>query len=173
MSALIGLLAGLLLAATELHLRLHLPLVPDLAALALAWLLVRPGSRTRVASFTGVLLGASTFSADPVGSWLLGGGLAALLLVPLREIVFLESALTQAIFGLVAAVALRAARELYVWFDLTPALPWGRASWSAPLLAALALPILVRLLGGAGRMARWLAERIGALRDRAAGRQPS
>ncbi|MBM4014457.1 MAG: hypothetical protein FJ293_05770 [Planctomycetes bacterium] len=170
MSLLLGGLLGLILGAAELELRQRMPVAPDLAAVALGGLLLQAGRRRTVGWVIGLLLGFSTWSADRVGALWLGGGMAALLLVPLREVVFLESAWTQALFALVAAVALRSARELYAWFDLLPRLPFTAASFTAPLLAALLLPILLRVGGEVGRMARRLVGWIGAWRART-GRQ--
>jgi len=171
-SGALGLLLGLVLGACEGWLRDAAPVAPDLLGVAVGALLLQSARRKVAAWALGLLLGFSTYSADPVGATLLGGGMAALLLVPLREVVFLESALTQALFGLVSAVALRSARELYSWFDLAPRLPWTTASWSSPLLCALLLPILVRVGGELRRMARRLVDAFGAWRARA-GRQAS
>ncbi|MSR45541.1 MAG: hypothetical protein EXS13_00475 [Planctomycetes bacterium] len=172
MSIPLGVALGLLLGGVELVLRARLPLAPDLLAVAIGALLLQSQRRPVGGWILGVLLGFSTFSADPTAAVLLGGGIAALLLVPMRDLVFLESAWTQALFGLAAAVALRCARELYAWFDLVPRLPWSEASFTAPLLSALLLPILVRLGGELRRMARRIADRIDAWRARA-GRQTS
>ena len=171
-NVLLGFAAGLVAGAAEAWLRARFGAAPDAAAVALGWLLLQAPSRRAAGATLGVLLGFSTFSADPIGALLLGGGVAALLLVPLRDVVYVESALTQVLFGLAAAAALRGARELYVWFGVTEPLPWTAASWTSPLLAGLALPILARVFGGACRMARRLADVIDALRERA-GRQPS
>ena len=149
MSAVAGLLLGLLLGLFEGGLRAALPIAPDLLAVAVGGLCLRAPDARCGGLVLGVLLGFSTFSADPIGALLLGGGMAALLLVPLRDVVFVESALTHALFGGVAALLLRFGRELFSWFDLAPSLPFTAATWSAPLLAALLLPILVRL-GEAG-----------------------
>ena len=172
MSFPLGLLLGLLLGTVEGWLRRAAPVAPDLLGIAVGVLLLHSSRRKVAAWALGLLLGFSTCSADPVGATLLGGGIAALLLVPLREVVFLESALTQALFGLVSAVALRSARELYSWFDLAPRLPWTADSATAPLLCALLVPILVRVGGELRRMARRLADAFGAWRARA-GRQAS
>lgn len=166
MSVPLGVALGLLAGVVESFLRARLPVTPDVLAVVLGALLLQSARRPVAGWVVGVLLGFSTFSADRLGALLLGGGCAALLLVPLREVVFLESAWTQALFAAVAAIALRSARELYAWFDLVPPLPWNGASVTAPLLSALLLPILVRVGGEAHRRARGLVGWFGAWRAR-------
>ena len=168
----LGILVGFLAGLVESWLRARLPIAPDLVAAPIAFLLLRPQRRSVALGTVGVLLGFSTFSADPVGVLLLGGGMAALILAPLRDVVFLESVWTQAFFGFISAVALRSARELYAWFDLVPRLPWTTASFTAPLLGALLVPILLRVGVELRRVARRLVGWIGAWRARA-GRQAS
>jgi hypothetical protein len=170
MSVLLGGLLGVFLGAAELLARRVLPVAPDLVAVALGGLLLQARRRRTAGFVVGLLLGFSTWSADRVGVLWLGGGMAALCLVPLRDVVFLESAWTQALFALVSAVALRCARELYAWFELVAPLPFTAASVTSPLLAALLLPILLRVGGEVGRMARRLVGWIGAWRART-GRQ--
>lgn len=163
----IGLLLGLLTGLLEGAWRAHLPLAPDLLAVALGALFLRAPDARCGGLVLGVLLGFSTFSADPIGTLLLGGGMAALVLVPLREVVFVDSVLTHALFGGLAALLLRCGRELFAWFDLAPALPFSTASWSAPLLAALLLPILARLGEGGWNAGRRLAAAVASWRSRA------
>lgn len=159
-----ALLAGVLLGLAEIACASRLPAAPDLTAVALALLLSGDSSRSTGARCTGLLLGASACALEPVGAFLLGGGIAALLLTSLRTIVFGESLATKAAFGLTAALALALGRTLCAWAGLTPALAWEPSSFTTPLLTAAVVPILALASSGLRRMARWSADRLGALR---------
>jgi hypothetical protein len=164
MSFLVALVAGAALGLLELTLRSRLELSPDLAAVALSLLLIAPRSRKTAARFVGLLAGASSCSLEPIGAWLLGGGVAALVLLALRDFVFPESLWTQALFGLAAALALVFGRVVAEWAGQSPPLPWRAHGWTTPLLTAAAVPILARVGGGFHRMARWSRDRVGAWR---------
>ncbi len=166
MSLPIGLAIGLLLGVLEGAWRAHIDVAPDLLGVAIGAVLLRAPDRRAAGLVIGLLLGFSTFSADPIGALLLGGGIAALVLVPMREVVFVESALTRFLFAAAAATLLRCARELFAWFDLAAALPWSAASWNAPLLAGLLLPILARAGDGGASGWRKLVATLAAWRAR-------
>jgi hypothetical protein len=162
---LLGLVGGVLLGLAELSLRAHLPASPDLTAAGLALLMLRAdaaGPRRTGSRCAGLLLGGSTCSLDPVGAALLGGAIAALLLLSLRRMVFAESVATQAVFGATAALALALGRALHAWVGLAPALPFAATSWTTPLLTAAAVPILAQAGGALLRMARRSAARTDA-----------
>jgi hypothetical protein len=151
--------AGIALAAVEQLLVVRLGVAPDLAAVALALLLTTPARPSTGVQAIGLLLGFSTSSLDPLGAWILGGGIAAAILLPLRELVFLESVGTQLVFGLLCSGALLAARTVYVLFEGGVPLPFTPHDLVAPLLAAAAVPILHRSGTGALRNWRRLRER--------------
>ncbi len=173
MNLLIALAVGVVLGIAEIALRRQVGASPDLAALALALLLAGSSSKQLGARCLGLLLGASTCSIEPVGVFLLGGGLAATLLVPARAFVFLESSTTRALFALTASLALAIGRELHAWLKLTAKLPWSQACATTPLLTVAAAPILA--LAGVGflRMARWSVRRLVVLRGTTGGPPPS
>jgi hypothetical protein len=156
-----SLVVGALLGVVEAATRSRLGAAPQLAALALALLLVAPRTASTGARCLGILLGYSSCSLDPVGVFLLGGGLAALLLVPARRFVFAESAATQALFGLGAAASLAAARGIHALLGLSPPLPWGADALVTPLLTAASVPILAH----AGLALRRRAAVVEAARD--------
>ena len=164
MNFVVALVAGAALGLLEIALRARLQASPDLLAVALALLLIAPRSRRTAARFVGLLMGASACSLDPIGAFLLGGGIAALVLLSLRDFVFPESLLTQALFGLAAALALTLGRLVCQWAGQAPPLPMPPQAWIAPLLTAAAVPILARVGRELRRMARWGTARIGALR---------
>jgi len=83
--------AGIALAAIEHLLRARFGFAPDCAAVALALLLTSKARPSSGVYALGLLLGFSTSSLDPLGAWLLGGGIAAAVLLPLRDLVFVES----------------------------------------------------------------------------------
>jgi hypothetical protein len=163
MNLLLGLVGGVALGLVQIALWRRFGASPDLAAVALALLLSRRGTRHNGVRSLGLLLGISACSLEPVGSFLLGGGIAAVLLVPARAFVFVESATTRALFGLVAAVALALGREAHAWLGLAPSLPWRGDALATPLLTALAVPILARAGAQLLRVARWSAGWIGVL----------
>lgn len=163
MNLLLGLGGGVLLGLVQVALVRRLGASPDLAAVAVAWLLLRAHGRGIGARCLGLLLGFSSCSLEPVGSFLLGGGIAAVVLAPARGFVFLESATTRALFGLVAAVALAFGREAHAWLGLSPSLPWRGEALATPLLTAAAVPILARAGGELLRVARWSGSRLGVL----------
>jgi len=156
--------AGVWLGAVERLLAVHAIVFPDLAAVALALLLVSAPSRTTGVRACGLLLGISTLSLDPLGAWLLGGGAAAALLLPLREVVFVESAWAQFLFGFLCPLSFAGARGLYALFGQGPLFPFRVADLAPPLLSGLAVPILIALfhaaVGGWRRLReRWEARR--------------
>ena len=151
--------AGVWLAAAERLLFAHAPIAPDLAAVVLALLLTSRQTRTTGVRAAALLLGASTLSLDPLGAWLLGGGVAAAVLLPLREVVFVESLWAQFLFGLVAALSLAGARGLYALFGQGPLFPFTVADLAPPLLTGLAVPILHVLFHAAAGGWRRLRER--------------
>ena len=134
--------AGIALAAIEHLLRARFGFAPDCAAIALALLLTGAARPATGVYALGLLLGFSTSSLDPLGAWLLGGGIAAAILLPLRDIVFVESPGTQLLFGLLCSGALLAARTVYTLFTGGVLLPFAPGELVAPLLAAAAVPIL-------------------------------
>lgn len=159
--------AGVWLAAEEPLLLRHAGVAPDLPAVALALLLVARPSRASGVRVAALLLGASTSGLDPLGAWLLGGGVAAAVLLPLRAVVFVESAWAQFLFGLVSAFALSGARGLYALFGQGPLLPYSVADLAPPLLSGAAVPILHALFqiatGGWRRLReQWEGRRRGA-----------
>ncbi len=148
--------AGIALAAIEQLLRARLGTAPDLAAVALALLLTTPARPSTGVQALGLLLGFSTSSLDPLGAWLLGGGIAAAILLPLRDLVFVESPGTQLLFGLLCSGALLAARVVYALFGGGVLLSFALRDLAAPLLAAAAVPILHALARSAHRgWRRW------------------
>jgi hypothetical protein len=163
--------AGTWLAAVERLLVVRFGVGPDLAAVALALLLTTLPKRSSQARANGVracglLLGFSTSSLDPLGVWLLGGGVAAAALLPLRDVLFIESPGSQFLFGLLCSFAFAGARALYALFGQGPLLPFTLADFAPPLLAGVAVPILRALLHFAVRgwrrlFARWEARRRG------------
>ena len=180
MTLLLAVAAGLLLGLGEGTLRGLAPEAPNLLAAALAVVLCdvgsqrsRPQRSTRAmgASFVGLLLGYSACSLEPANVFLLGGGIAAVALTAARRVLFVESVLAQAAFGLAAFAALWLSRELHAGLGLAPRLSWRPDGWMTPLLTALATPILVRAWVELRRVARWGADRAGELRD-ATGRPP-
>jgi hypothetical protein len=173
MNLLAALVGGVLLGLVQLALESTSSASPDLAAVALALLLLRPSLRRAGARATGLLLGVSSCSLDPLGAILLGGGLAAWLLVSLRALVFGESPAAQALFGLVAALSFAVARSAYAWAGLAPALPRSGSAAAEPLLTAAAVPILAAAGSGLRRMARWSAARAGGRGDVAQRAPPS
>jgi len=166
MNLLLALLAGAVIGLFEAWLRARFGAAPDLAAVALVLMLIGSGSRWRHRRngwrCLGLMLGFSTCSLDPPLALVLGGGIAGVLLQSLRSVVFVERAATQAVFGLIASLALVAGRELYAFVGLAPKLALAPASWTTPLLTALAVPILARVGLALRRMARWNAGRDGA-----------
>ena len=151
--------AGIALAAIETLLRARLGFAPDCAAVALALLLTGAARPSTGVYALGLLLGFSTSSLDPLGAWLLGGGIAAAVLLPLRDVVFLESPGTHLLFGLLCSGAFLAARTLYSLFGGGVLLPYAPHDLVAPLLAAAAVPILHRTVSSAHRGWRRLRER--------------
>lgn len=162
----VAFVAGVWLAALERLVSAHAPSAPDLAAVALALLLITQHSRTTGVRACALLLGMSTLSLDPLGAWLLGGGVAAAVLLPLRDVVFVESASAQFLFGLVSALSFSGARALYALFGQGPLFPFRLADLAPPLLSGLAVPILNATFhaaaGGWRRLhERWEARRTG------------
>ena len=151
--------AGIALAAIEHLLRARFGFAPDCAAVALALLLTSKARPSSGVYALGLLLGFSTSSLDPLGAWLLGGGIAAAVLLPLRDLVFVESPGTQLLFGLLCSGALLAARTLYALFSGAPLLPFPPSELVAPLLVVVAVPILHRSMASALRGWRWVRER--------------
>jgi hypothetical protein len=162
----VAFVAGVWLAAFERLLSAHAPSAPDLAALALALLLSARPSRATGLRACALLLGISTQSLDPLGAWLLGGGVAAAVILPLRDVVFVESPSSQFLFGLLCALSFSGARALYALFGQGPLFPFHLADLAPPLLTGAAVPILNATFhaaaGGWRRLReRWEARRAG------------
>jgi hypothetical protein len=154
----LSLVAGVWLAAFERLLVARLGGAPDLAAVAMALLLTATPTRATGARALGLLLGFSTLSLDPLGAWLLGGGVAAAALLPMRDVVFVESPGTQLLFGLLCSGSFAGARALYALFGQGPVLPVALADFAPALLAGGAVPILRALFRSAVRGWRRLLE---------------
>lgn len=166
---LLSFVAGVWLAALERLLVARLGGAPDLAAVALALLLtgapIGARGRSTGARALGLLLGFSTLSLDPLGAWLLGGGVAAAALLPMRDVVFVESPGTQFLFGLLCAGSFAGARALYALFGQGPLLPVALADFAPALLAGAAVPILRALFRSAVRGWRRMVESWETRRD--------
>jgi hypothetical protein len=156
--ALLAYVGGLLLGAAQHVVARRFGAAPDLAAVALGLLLTgRIGPRLAFQA-SGLLLGFSTMSLEPLGAWLLGGGAAAAMLLPLRAVVFVESPSTQAIFTLACAGSLAGARGLYALFEGGPPPAFARGD------LAVVVPILRRGGVAAAREWRRLRDRVEARR---------
>ncbi len=106
-----------------------LPLPVDALVLLSALVLVRLDLARAGARFAALLLGYAAGSSDPIGVFLLGGGLAALVLLASRELFYWEHWVVPCGVVLLSWCCFAAAKFAAATLDLVPATPWGMDQW--------------------------------------------
>jgi len=161
----IGTLAG----ALQSELNQLLAVRPDVPVVLLALFVSLSPWGKIAARAAGLALGAASAALDPLGVWILTAGLAALLILPLREWCFVERAPTQLLTGAVAAAAHAASLWIAHALGAVASVPDGVALAGCAAATALCTPVLAAgasLLQRALPAERLLAETPGRARAR-------
>ncbi len=118
---------GLLVASGQRELDGALPWAFDLRIVLFSALIARSPWRRASGRLLGFLLGLAAQSVLPLGYWLLAGGLSATLVLPLRDLLFVNHAVVQTLLVLPVMLAFALARWLLWLAQSTPLPPW---SWT-------------------------------------------
>jgi hypothetical protein len=100
----------------------------------------------------GLALGGAALSLEPTGTGLIALGLAAWLMLPLRDSLYVEHWQVQLLLAAVCVAIWLGARQIAVWLGSAPAIALDRTLLIAALMSTCLAPILHAVWEG---MDRW------------------